>query len=197
MELDHTMNRSSPVSGLEIQVIALIELLEECAEHMPPDLLARIETVKEMQDACAQQEDWKFALEHVTELLVDTWSTPMEGNPENEWAVVIARRVLGSVTSTDQPDPPSVSEQIARDIREGTFPRKSEATKQEEHEICNCPSCGRSHWKMPFGKPPSSVASTNRAPNSRPKKCEGCGQNYADPPSKLCPGCQAYREHQA
>ena len=29
-----------------------------------------------------------------------------------------------------------------------------------------------------------------------PPMCEGCDQNRADPPSKLCPGCQAYREHQ-
>jgi rubrerythrin len=27
-------------------------------------------------------------------------------------------------------------------------------------------------------------------------KCDDCGINYADPPSKLCPGCQAYQEHQ-
>lgn len=31
----------------------------------------------------------------------------------------------------------------------------------------------------------------------RPKKCEECDRYYADPPSKLCPGCQAYREHQS
>lgn len=33
----------------------------------------------------------------------------------------------------------------------------------------------------------------------KPKKpliCESCGVNRADPPSKLCSGCQAYREHQ-
>lgn len=30
----------------------------------------------------------------------------------------------------------------------------------------------------------------------RPKKCEGCGVNPADPPSRLCPGCDAYRDHQ-
>lgn len=29
-----------------------------------------------------------------------------------------------------------------------------------------------------------------------PLLCEGCGCNRADPPSKLCPGCQAYQEHQ-
>lgn len=31
---------------------------------------------------------------------------------------------------------------------------------------------------------------------SSPLRCESCDQNYADPPSKLCPGCQAYQEHQ-
>lgn len=30
-----------------------------------------------------------------------------------------------------------------------------------------------------------------------PPMCDGCGLNRADPPSKLCPGCQAYREHQS
>lgn len=30
----------------------------------------------------------------------------------------------------------------------------------------------------------------------RPKLCDECGIYRADPPSKLCPGCQAYREHQ-
>lgn len=32
---------------------------------------------------------------------------------------------------------------------------------------------------------------------ARRKRCEGCGVNWADPPSKLCSGCQAYRDHQA
>lgn len=31
---------------------------------------------------------------------------------------------------------------------------------------------------------------------SRPPMCEGCGVYRADPPSSLCVGCQAYREHQ-
>ncbi len=26
-------------------------------------------------------------------------------------------------------------------------------------------------------------------------ECEECGINYADYPSKLCPGCEAYLEH--
>ena len=30
---------------------------------------------------------------------------------------------------------------------------------------------------------------------SLPKLCEDCRKNWADWPSKLCPGCEAYREH--
>jgi len=37
----------------------------------------------------------------------------------------------------------------------------------------------------------------DRRARRRPPICEGCGVNRSDPPSKLCPGCQAYREHQA
>jgi hypothetical protein len=42
-------------------------------------------------------EIWRLreALEHVTELLVDTWRTAMEGDPEKEAAVVDARAALG------------------------------------------------------------------------------------------------------
>lgn len=29
----------------------------------------------------------------------------------------------------------------------------------------------------------------------KPPKCLECGVNRADPPSRLCPGCEAYREH--
>jgi len=29
----------------------------------------------------------------------------------------------------------------------------------------------------------------------RPRKCEECGVNPADTPSRLCVGCDAYREH--
>ena len=34
-------------------------------------------------------------------------------------------------------------------------------------------------------------------PKPQPAKCAECDRYYADPPSKLCPGCQAYREHQS
>lgn len=30
-----------------------------------------------------------------------------------------------------------------------------------------------------------------------PPLCDGCGKYPADPPSHLCPGCQAYQEHQS
>ena len=29
-----------------------------------------------------------------------------------------------------------------------------------------------------------------------PTLCDGCGVHLSDPPSRLCPGCEAYREHQ-
>ena len=35
----------------------------------------------------------------------------------------------------------------------------------------------------------------NKAPRRR--RCDDCGVNWADPPSKLCPGCQAYAAHTA
>lgn len=30
----------------------------------------------------------------------------------------------------------------------------------------------------------------------RRQRCDDCGVHWADPPSALCPGCEAYREHQ-
>lgn len=37
----------------------------------------------------------------------------------------------------------------------------------------------------------------NKKGRLKPLKCIECGNNYADFPSKLCPGCEAYREHQS
>jgi hypothetical protein len=34
------------------------------------------------------------------------------------------------------------------------------------------------------------------AESVRRRRCTECGQHWADPPSTLCPGCQAYVEHQ-
>ena len=33
--------------------------------------------------------------------------------------------------------------------------------------------------------------------DGRPGLCKDCGRYPSDPPSKLCPACEAYREHQA
>jgi hypothetical protein len=41
------------------------------------------------------------ALEHVTELLVDTWSTAMEGDPEKEIAVADARALLEAASKAE------------------------------------------------------------------------------------------------
>ena len=30
----------------------------------------------------------------------------------------------------------------------------------------------------------------------KPPVCKECGIHLSDPPSKLCPGCKAYKEHQ-
>lgn len=54
--------------------------------------------------------------------------------------------------------------------------------------------------KCPFCSYPNiRTFATKRARKEHIKQvhmCESCQQNYADPPSKLCPGCQAYKEHQ-
>jgi hypothetical protein len=42
----------------------------------------------------------------------------------------------------------------------------------------------------------AALADEQSAPTQR-RKCEECGKNYADHPSRLCPGCEAYQEHQA
>jgi hypothetical protein len=31
----------------------------------------------------------------------------------------------------------------------------------------------------------------------RRKRCVDCGVHWADPPSQICPGCEAYQEHRA
>lgn len=51
--------------------------------------------------------------------------------------------------------------------------------------------------KRPVGSQPLSEKQRERYTKLRlPPKCEGCGVYRADPPSRLCPGCQAYEEHQ-
>lgn len=59
---------------------------------------------------------------------------------------------------------------------------------------------GRGLWTEdgePFGSGYAATKEGHDLAETRPRKCEGCFQHMADPPSHLCPGCQAYREHQA
>jgi hypothetical protein len=43
----------------------------------------------------------------------------------------------------------------------------------------------------------SSSHPANKSVNiKRPPLCDECGVKRSDPPSRLCPGCQAYQEHQ-
>jgi hypothetical protein len=35
-----------------------------------------------------------------------------------------------------------------------------------------------------------------KQPPKKPLMCEDCGKYPADYPSRLCPGCEAYQEHQ-
>ena len=42
----------------------------------------------------------------------------------------------------------------------------------------------RENWQSIWGK------------RERRPRCKECFQDYADGPSGLCPGCEAYREHQ-
>lgn len=40
------------------------------------------------------------------------------------------------------------------------------------------------------------LAEERKINERQPKKCEECGFYLADPPSRLCPACEAYQEHQ-
>lgn len=54
----------------------------------------------------------------------------------------------------------------------------------------NCPYCDRCHADTLL----KLANSTRREPGG--ELCEECGKYFRDPPSRLCPGCEAYKEHQ-
>lgn len=62
----------------------------------------------------------------------------------------------------------------------------------EDYEInpvdgrASCDACGHV-W--------SATDAQMKAHEAAMLRCYECEVNYADTPSKLCPGCQAYREH--
>ena len=70
--------------------------------------------------------------------------------------------------------------------------RKARLARQAKRSACDV--CGATD------RPTATVVAygieTNACDKCRGIKCEECGINYADPPSKLCPGCEAYRGHQ-
>lgn len=43
---------------------------------------------------------------------------------------------------------------------------------------------------------PNCTVPNASVPSGKPKLCADCGRFPADPPSRYCPGCEAYREHQ-
>jgi hypothetical protein len=55
---------------------------------------------------------------------------------------------------------------------------------------------GGAHRTPPYynGGVPCAVQGTPRG-TPHPMLCEDCGKNYADPPSRMCPGCEAYQAH--
>jgi Protein of unknown function (DUF968) len=104
--------------------------------------------------------------------------------------------VCGDNTSTE-----------AAHIRSGSINhgKRSAGMSEKSSDAWCLPLCGRCHreqhafgdelkWWASKGIDPFMLAITLKA---APPRCEGCDSNYADPPSKLCPGCQAYKEHQS
>lgn len=71
--------------------------------------------------------------------------------------------------------------------------------------VCHLPVApGSGHFELCYGKwlvkhalyPGHGRVTCEMAKNA-PVYCEECLDNIADPPSRLCPGCEAYKEHQA
>ncbi len=63
-----------------------------------------------------------------------------------------------------------------------------------------CENCGRVgiRWMGPFSNLTHTECPHCGGRNCQiavPEPCAECGQELADPPSSLCPGCDAYRDH--
>lgn len=85
---------------------------------------------------------------------------------------------------------PGWDDDMAYDERD----EESEDCWHEDYEIdiltgrATCDACGH-HW--------IATDAQMKAHEEIAARCYECEVNYADTPSKLCPGCQAYREHQS
>lgn len=56
----------------------------------------------------------------------------------------------------------------------------------------------RNEWVMLTGEEEATtkvLCDLARRVAAEERMCEDCGERPADPPSRLCPGCEAYREH--
>lgn len=73
----------------------------------------------------------------------------------------------------------------------------------ERHwQLVMCGDCG--NWDVETEKEviaaraaiAKATGSQSSTEGTFPRKCESCGKNPADPPSRICVGCEAYQEHQ-
>ena len=51
------------------------------------------------------------------------------------------------------------------------------------------------HWRDPEAVLRRQWPELASKPKRR-KRCESCGKDWADLPSKICPACEAYKDHQ-
>lgn len=54
---------------------------------------------------------------------------------------------------------------------------------------------GEDHGPWPVYDPESAAAGGPPITTGRVRMCDECGQHPADYPSKICVGCEAYRDH--
>lgn len=76
-----------------------IKLVDRLLDRPPQE--HPVEHVKALLDATVAIRELYEALEHVTELLVDTWRHKMDGDPEKQMAVADARAILAMIESDD------------------------------------------------------------------------------------------------
>lgn len=83
------------------------------------------------------------------------------------------------------------------------FSPKCHACSHEQVQLVRCdivPSnwkCRMCKHRFLFEPAPTALDTAARVGDDAPRWCEGCGRDWADPPSKLCPVCQAYKGHQS
>jgi hypothetical protein len=80
---------------------------------------------------------------------------------------------------------PGKDKEAARQLAAARFPSMHHVfARKRDHNRAEATLIVLAAFQLPVSSP-------------KPKKCADCGKDWADPPSSLCPGCEAYREHQA